>query len=295
VAALMAIACGSGPKAGARPVAGQSAPAQASPSAHSRLKDVFLWSLPLTATEAVLALTAQGESEGDIGRSLQVSFQLPGEPAEESRRRFPQLVPGEGSRTTIAPFLEQPQRVDASRTEATFVIDYDELSVQELLATVPADQRTPEGLEAFVARTLESSFGRGFDIASRVATLKHGDCTEHAVLLAALLRASGYSARVIVGVAVILSPDFAMAAGHAWVEAAEDGIWHRRDAAIYRDHAGNWPDEAGVDSKLLQKSVRLYLATNVLESEGPNFAVDLISYAHKFAPQDLRLERIEAP
>src|SRR5688572_22601968 len=147
ISLLLATACGPGPQSGkATATGGEPGSAARAPSAHARMKEVFLWSLPLAADEAVLALTARGISEGDIGRSLRVSFQLPGDPAEESRRRFPQLTGSESSRITIAPFAEEPQKVGAPRTQATFVIDYDEPSVQELLATVPSDQRTPEGL-----------------------------------------------------------------------------------------------------------------------------------------------------
>jgi len=257
-------------------------------------EEVFLFSLPVTATEAARSLAPRGEEA--LGDSLRVNFELEGEPAQEWRSRFPNLIVSSPNpaRITIAPFDEAAQKVTAERREATFVIDYEEPSVQEMLARVPTEERTPPGLEAFVARTLKKTYGRGFDIASRVATLKQGDCTEHAVLLTALLRASGYSARVVVGVVVLLHPETALAAGHAWAEVAEGGLWRRLDAALYRDSSGHWlAAAAGVDPSTLRHMVRLYLATNLLTSEGPNFAQDLLKYAFKFAPKNLTLDHMD--
>jgi hypothetical protein len=299
---LMATACGPGARGAADTSAAPATKPASTGAASAKGKaPVFLWSLPVTASEGARALTAGSVHEDEVGHSLRISFRLAGDAAQESRRRFPTLSPRDpadkgtsSSPFTIAPFAEVPQKVSVKRSEATFVIDYDEPPVQALLAQVPAEKRTPAGLEAFVASTLETTYGRGFDIASRVATLKVGDCTEHAVLLAALLRASGYSARVIVGVVVLLNPDFALAAGHAWVEVAEAGLWRRRDAALYRDGAGNWTEDIPGDASALRHTVRLYLTTNVLESEGPGFARELMSYATKFSPTDLSVERIEA-
>lgn len=83
--------------------------------------------------------------------------------------------------------------------------------------------------------------------ASAVETIdsKEGDCTEHAVLLAALARANGIPARVVTGVA--FAPEFAgkkrIFVPHAWVMAwvKQDGDhgWQGFDAALKQFDAGH--------------------------------------------------------
>jgi transglutaminase-like putative cysteine protease len=67
---------------------------------------------------------------------------------------------------------------------------------------------------------------------SAVETLKagYGDCGEHAVLLAAILRAAGVPARVVLGL-VYFGPKKAYA-GHAWVMAYSGGAWIFCDPAF---------------------------------------------------------------
>lgn len=244
----------------------------------------------MSASVEALALASSDPDEASVGARVRASFQLPAGASDALRLRFPQLTLTDGV-LSIAPFVASPQAVSQERAAATFVVDYDEPSVVQMLAEVPAEARTPKGLEAFVAGVLEETNSRPFDIASRVATLRKGDCTEHAVLLTALLRASGYSARVVVGVVVLLNPEFAQAAGHAWVEVAEEGHWRRLDAALYRDSTGAWESGGDLDVAVLRRTLRLYLPTIVLESEGPNFARDLVQYAAKLTPTQLTLER----
>ncbi len=61
---------------------------------------------------------------------------------------------------------------------------------------------------------------------------RRGDCTEHAVLTVALLRAMGIPARAVVG--VVLTKDFRdrhnIFVYHMWVEAFHGGRWHIVDA-----------------------------------------------------------------
>lgn len=57
-----------------------------------------------------------------------------------------------------------------------------------------------EVLRRFVGRHVNAkSLGVGFGSASEVARTREGDCTEHAVLLAAMLRADGMPSRVVSG------------------------------------------------------------------------------------------------
>ena len=69
------------------------------------------------------------------------------------------------------------------------------------------------------------NFGQGFASALEVLQTRAGDCTEHSVLLTALLRASGIPARPAVGLAYT-GGQFV---GHMWTETHVD-YWRTLDA-----------------------------------------------------------------
>ncbi|MBX3692630.1 transglutaminase-like domain-containing protein [Dokdonella sp.] len=97
-------------------------------------------------------------------------------------------------------------------------------------------------LEAFVRGFItRKTLGVGYASALEVARNPEGDCTEHAVLLAALGRALGIATRVVDGLAY--APDFAGAGHvfvpHAWVQAWVDGRWQGFDAALAGFDAGH--------------------------------------------------------
>ena len=73
-----------------------------------------------------------------------------------------------------------------------------------------------------------------FASASETAKLRTGDCSEHGVLLAALLRADGTPARVATG--LVYADAFAGHEGifgwHMWTQALIDGKWVDFDATL---------------------------------------------------------------
>ncbi len=73
-----------------------------------------------------------------------------------------------------------------------------------------------------------------FDPASKVLVSHQGDCTEHAVLLAALARARGLPSRVVSGLVQINNWGGyeAVFGYHAWTEVWIDGQWLSLDAAL---------------------------------------------------------------
>ena len=89
-------------------------------------------------------------------------------------------------------------------------------------------------IEAFVAEYVEDrSLSVGYASAAEVAESKQGDCSEFAVLTAALCRAVGIPAQVVVGVAYV--DDFAGHqgfGGHAWTRAYVGTGWVGLDAAF---------------------------------------------------------------
>jgi len=85
----------------------------------------------------------------------------------------------------------------------------------------------------------EKSLGVGFATASQVCDARVGDCTEHAVLLAAMLRAAGIPSRVASG--LIYADQFAggaeIFAYHMWTQALLEqpgggGVWIDLDATL---------------------------------------------------------------
>jgi len=92
-----------------------------------------------------------------------------------------------------------------------------------------------EALRAFVMRFIvHKDLASAFAGASAVAQSKAGDCSEHAVLLAALLRAQGIPSRVASG--LIYAEEFGgkhnLFAWHMWTQAQVKGEWIDLDATL---------------------------------------------------------------
>jgi len=90
-------------------------------------------------------------------------------------------------------------------------------------------------IEAFAADYIENkSLSVGYASAADVADSRQGDCSEFAVLTAAMCRAVGIPAQVVVGIAYV--EDFAGLrqgfGGHAWTQAYVGGKWVGLDSAF---------------------------------------------------------------
>jgi hypothetical protein len=97
-------------------------------------------------------------------------------------------------------------------------------------------------IEAFVADYIENtSLSVGYASAAEVAASRQGDCSEFAVLTAAMCRAVGIPAQVVVGIAYV--EDFASHqgfGGHAWMQAYVGGKWIGLDAAFKSTGRGGY-------------------------------------------------------
>ncbi len=90
-------------------------------------------------------------------------------------------------------------------------------------------------IEAFVADYIEEkNLSVGYASAAEVASSKQGDCTEHAVLTAAMCRAVGIPAQVVTGLAYVSQwRDFKSGfGGHAWTQVYIGDEWIGIDAAF---------------------------------------------------------------
>jgi hypothetical protein len=96
---------------------------------------------------------------------------------------------------------------------------------------------TAVALERFVrGYVTKKDFSQVFASAAEVARSREGDCTEHAVLLAALARARGIPARVAIGL-VYLEGSKAFFY-HMWTEVYIDGRWIPIDGTLGRGGIG---------------------------------------------------------
>lgn len=91
-----------------------------------------------------------------------------------------------------------------------------------------------DALRRFVTDLIEDkNMSIGFASASEVARMPEGDCTEHAVLLAALGRAVGIPSRVVSGLILIPVADKEALGGfHMWTQFYLNGHWVDVDAAM---------------------------------------------------------------
>ena len=178
----------------------------------------------------------------------------------------------------------------------TFVIDYEEASVKEVVSAFLAEHgkgvitkkvgsstsheeskvesnpaEVGAKIEAFIANYItEPSYIHSFSFASTVAKSRSGDCTEYAVLSGAVARALAIPARVVIGTIIVEDDSSVEAIGHAWNEFWLDGYWRRIDAAMY-------------GAEPLKK---YYLPSHILNNEGPGYALGL-SKAVLNAPESI--------
>jgi len=154
------------------------------------------------------------------GPTQRVLSEADGELLLEVRR----VVPGEDEAGGPAP-------VDEDR-EPNASVQSDDEDVVALADELAGDATDPwdvaRRLERGVYEIVDKEMGVAFATASEVCRSRRGDCTEHAVLLAALCRARGVPARVAMGV-VYLGGIFG---GHAWTEAWVDDQWVALDGVF---------------------------------------------------------------
>lgn len=160
---------------------------------------------------------------------------------------------------TLAPGLVWDDAPGDAFVAPSFVVDYDSEVVARLRDAAGA--RLSSGIAAvrdYVAEVIENkNMTRGWDVASTVAERREGDCTEHAVLMAALARAVGVPARVIQGLVLVIGEEGVGAFGHAWAEVRTGEGWRLVDAT----DAGERRDVIHVPLHLLRDESHSYAMT----------------------------------
>ena len=135
---------------------------------------------------------------------------------------------------------------EAAPSEATLAhyrkpnpwIESDHPRIRALARRAPASANLDLRMRALVKEVTEHMRGAsdyvGYATALEAEASRNGDCTEHALLLAAVARASGFSARVVSGLAYsgrftgrhdVFSP-------HAWVQVWDGKRWASYDSGL---------------------------------------------------------------
>ncbi|HRP62173.1 MAG TPA: transglutaminase-like domain-containing protein [Phycisphaerales bacterium] len=166
------------------------------------------------------------------------------EMAADSRSAMIRVNVNDPLPATEADIAEQAYR------EASPLIDFGDEVVQQLAdraaqqAGNPRDARTlADAMRTFVDRHIVfKGMETAFASASETARHRTGDCSEHAVLLAAVLRAKGIPSRIATGLVYV--DEFAgekdIFGWHMWTQALIDGKWIDFDAAMPGPyHAGH--------------------------------------------------------
>lgn len=116
-----------------------------------------------------------------------------------------------------------------------------ELTAQAI-GDAPDAERKMRRLHRFVAGYLtEHALDVGYASALEVARDRRGDCTEYALLLAAMARAAGIPSRVVTGMAYAgrIGSTADAFVPHAWMEAWMGNRWRSYDAALRRFDSGH--------------------------------------------------------
>lgn len=133
-------------------------------------------------------------------------------------------------------------------TQPSFIVDFDQDPLRAQCAS--ATGVTAQALLQRASDMIEhKSMAVGFITASATLRRREGDCTEHSVLAAALLRCNGIAARLSYGLLVVRVGDRIGAGHHMWTERYEggwrvaDATFPERDAEVVHLRLGSLTDE----------------------------------------------------
>jgi hypothetical protein len=267
---------------------------------------LFLSAIPLRVSEGVKDLIVASKTDTEFASALRVRLAVMRsykDLGELSRRAKLPVINGTFQISDLSHLgsRDTPTKHDQA---SSFLIDYGEASFSAPVAELERSGQagSPDAIASFAGRYIsEKTYSHSFDIASRVATSHAGDCTEHAVFTAALLRRFGFKARVVlgivlVGVAAPGNEPRLSAFGHAWVERYGGGQWQIVDAALGHGDGPSDPARPTVTAPPAEASVRLvYLPINLLKDESPSYARALMNEVGTESVTGLEVEPRSGP
>lgn len=188
---------------------------------------------------------------GDVHRAKQVRYRITladGDPAKTFSQGLSQTITATDDPHTIqlnvkAFRLGQSLPADAGDPptsgdkQASVLVQSDDPQIvalaQQAIGTATTDGDKAAAIERFVHGYIrQANFSQALATAVEVARTRQGDCTEYAVLVAALARAAGIPSRVAIGLVYTRSVGEPGYAFHMWDELYVDGVWIPYDATL---------------------------------------------------------------
>jgi hypothetical protein len=152
-------------------------------------------------------------------------------PGRQETSSLPPTGEGPGVRADDAPTAQDREPNNWIQSDHPEII----AAAKEAAGDLKDPWQVAQALERYVrSRIRRPGFSQAFDTAADVIRSGEGDCTEHAVLLAALARARGIPARVAIGL-VYVKQSFLY---HMWTEMHLDGRWIPMDATLAQGGIG---------------------------------------------------------
>lgn len=149
------------------------------------------------------------------------------------------------------PMTAPAGELDEEYTRSTNMLQSDDPLIRQHLMKAMGSETSPARialrLESYVHTTMrEVNFTNAFASASEVAKNLEGDCSEHAVFLAALLRAADIPSRVVAGLVYV--PGSPKMGPHMWTEAYLGKTWIPLDATLAQGGIGAGHIKTGTSS-----------------------------------------------
>ena len=170
---------------------------------------------------------------------------------------------------------------DAKYLSSSRYLDLEDPLIVKLAHEAAGDQTDPVQIavqaEAFVHKHLKlKNFATAMATASEVAASQAGDCTEHGILLAALLRVKKIPSRVVTG--LVYAPSLKAFGGHMWTEAYLHGCWVPLDGTLAKGHGD---------------AVHLKTGDSALEDSGSLPVESFLPLIHIIGRTKLSVQKIE--
>lgn len=184
--------------------------------------------------------------------------------------------------TAIAP----PKNIQAASDKKEFIketsfLQTTDFHVKEHARKAAAGSTDPGTvalrMEKYVHKELKKkNFSTALASAAEVAKNLEGDCTEHACLLAAMLRVERIPSRVVVG--LVYAERFGAFGGHMWTEAWLDGKWVPLDGTLGAGGIGGG---------------HIKLADSDLGDEGPAPVTSFLPLMNLLSNVEIEIVRVE--
>ncbi len=180
------------------------------------------------ATRIVYTITMPGENPAQ--------FLVAGETQKITKTDDPDMVRLTVSRADPSKLSgTNTQPAEDQYTRPTAYLQSDDANVKKLAREAVGDERDPWKQALLLERSVhqnltKKNFSTAMASAAEVAANLEGDCTEHAVLLAAMLRAVGIPSRIAAGLVYV--DRLKAFGGHMWTEVYVGGHWIPLDATL---------------------------------------------------------------